>query len=217
MCCAQLSWSGDLMEEQLYTTTKVAKIFGVTPRTIQMWADSGMIEVTKTLGGHRRITALEVDRLSRELGKTPEVPEPAIETSSTKPEETEENRVVRILIVDDDKDLLKLYQMQIETWETPETEVYLASDGYDALVQIGSRKPDIIITDLKMPRMDGSHMIDVIQQNPDMAHCQVVVVTGLSKEEIQKDYALPADVLLEEKPIPFARIQRLVKDFIEHS
>lgn len=39
------------MEEQLYTTTKVAKIFGVTPRTIQMWADSGMIQVTKTLAG----------------------------------------------------------------------------------------------------------------------------------------------------------------------
>jgi excisionase family DNA binding protein len=205
------------MEEQLYTTTKVAKIFGVTPRTIQMWADSGMIEVTKTLGGHRRITALEVDRLSRELGKTPETSEPAVERVATRPEETEANRVVRILIVDDDKDLLKLYQMQIETWETPETEVYLASDGYDALVQIGSRKPDIIITDLKMPRMDGSHMIDVIQKNPDMAHCQVVVVTGLSKEDIKKDYALPADVLLEEKPIPFARIQRLVKDFIEHS
>jgi len=58
------------MEEQLYTTTKVAKIFGVTPRTVQMWADSGMIRVTKTLGGHRRITAQEVDRLARNWAKT---------------------------------------------------------------------------------------------------------------------------------------------------
>jgi len=205
------------MEEQLYTTTKVAKMFGVTPRTIQMWADSGMIEVTKTLGGHRRITASEVERLSRELGKLP----PESESSSAKPlgrsTETEANRVVRILIVDDDKDLLKLYQMQIESWHTPATEVYLASDGYDALVQIGSRKPDIIITDLKMPRMDGAHMIHIIQQNPDMAHCQIVVVTGLSKDEVQKDYDLPAEVMLEEKPMPFARIQRLVKDFIEQN
>ncbi len=205
------------MEEQLYTTTKVAKMFGVTPRTIQMWADSGMIEVTKTLGGHRRITALEVERLSRELGKLPPAADISSEKPAITPNETEANRVVRILIVDDDKDLLKLYQMQIESWQTPATEVYLASDGYDALVQIGSRKPDIIITDLKMPRMDGAHMIHIIQQNPDMAHCKVVVVTGLGKDEIQKDYDLPANVTLEEKPIPFARIQRLVKDFIEQN
>lgn len=205
------------MEEQLYTTTKVAKMFGVTPRTIQMWADSGMIEVTKTLGGHRRITAFEVERLSRELGKMPPELASVDEKNEKRPAETEANRVVRILFVDDDKDLLKLYQMQIETWETPETEVYLASDGYDALVQIGSKKPDIIITDLKMPRMDGGHMIEVIQQNPDMAHCQIVVVTGLSKDEIQQDYVLPPNVLLEEKPMPFARIQRLVNDFIKQS
>lgn len=199
------------MEEQLYTTTKVAKIFGVTPRTIQMWADSGMIEVTKTLGGHRRITALEVERLSRELGKSPAETEPVSEVVDA---ETSDKSVVRILIVDDDKDLLKLYQMQIESWQTPETEVYLANDGYDALLQIGAIKPDIIITDLKMPRMDGGHMIEVIQNNPDMSHCQIVVVTGLGKDEIQKDYTLPANVLLEEKPMPFARIQRLVNDFI---
>jgi excisionase family DNA binding protein len=205
------------MEEELYTTTKVAKLFGVTPRTIQMWADSGMIEVTKTLGGHRRITAQEVDRLSRELGKLPAEAEPKNEKTVSSTSETAENRVVRILIVDDDKDLLKLYQMQIESWQTPETEVYLANDGYDALVQIGSKKPDIIITDLKMPRMDGGHMIEVIRQNPDMSHCQIVVVTGLGKDEVQQDYDLPADVLLEEKPMPFARIQRFIKVFIEHS
>lgn len=205
------------MEEQLYTTTKVAKMFGVTPRTIQMWADSGMIEVTKTLGGHRRITANEVERLSRELGKVPLAGEPLTGKPASKPTETADNRVIRILIVDDDKDLLKLYQMQIETWETPQTDVYLASDGYDALMLIGAKKPDIIITDLKMPRMDGGHMIEMIQQNPDMAHCQVVVVTGLGKEEVQQNYDLPDNVILEEKPIPFARIQRLVKEFIHQS
>lgn len=205
---------GSLMEEELYTTTKVAKIFGVTPRTIQMWADSGMIKVTKTLGGHRRITAKEVERLSRELGKLPPLAESS-DKPSEKAAETETNRLVRILIVDDDKDLLKLYKMQITSWQTPATEVYLASDGYDALVQIGARKPDIIITDLKMPRIDGGHMIEVIRQNPDMSHCQIVVVTGLSKEEVeQQDYVIPEDVLLEEKPISFARIQRLIKDFI---
>ncbi len=200
------------MEEQLYTTTKVAKIFGVTPRTIQMWADSGMIKVTKTLGGHRRITAQEVDRLARELGRgrrdlpAQEAKEQA-EDSNRSPDD-----VVRVMIVDDDKDLLKLYQMQIESWQTPKTQVFLAHDGYDALLQIGSKKPDIIITDLRMPRMDGGHMINIIKQNPDMDHCQIVVVTGLNKDEIHHEYELPDSVLVEEKPIPFARIQRLVKE-----
>lgn len=201
------------MEEQLYTTTKVAKMFGVTPRTIQMWADSGMIKVTKTLGGHRRITAQEVDRLARELGRGGA--EPATEQAAVPVQSADKKQsgVLRILIVDDDKDLLKLYQMQIESWQTPATEVLIAHDGYDALLQIGSKKPDIIITDLRMPRMDGGHMISVLQQNPDMAHCQIVVVTGLNKDEIHHNYDLPDNVLVEEKPIPFARIQRLINDY----
>ncbi len=202
------------MEEQLYTTTKVAKMFGVTPRTIQMWADSGMIEVTKTLGGHRRITSQEVERLSRELGKTTTKDDSEATVEESEEKAASGDRLIRVMIVDDDKDLLKLYQMQIGSWQTPKTEVYLAHDGYDALLQIGSRKPDIIITDLKMPRMDGGHMIRMIQKNPDMEHCQIVVVTGLGKDEIQQSYALPDNVLVEEKPMSFARIQRLINDFL---
>lgn len=202
------------MEEQLYTTTKVAKMFGVTPRTIQMWADSGMIKVTKTLGGHRRITAQEVDRLNRELGKGKSQQAEDQGLQQTESAAGAADRVVSIMIVDDDKDLLKLYQMQIESWQTPKTEVFLAHDGYDALLQIGSKKPDIIITDLRMPRMDGGHMINIIQQNPDMKHCQIVVVTGLNKDEIHHNYDLPENVIVEEKPIPFARIQRLVNEHV---
>ena len=203
------------MAQELYTTTQTAKIFGVTPRTIQMWADSGMIQVTKTLGGHRRITAEEVERLAEKLGKKLPHMEEAMSSSTAetvKPHAAGD--AVRIMIVDDDKDLLKLYQMQIESWQTPKTEVYLASDGYEALLLIGSKKPDIIITDLKMPRMDGGHMIRAIQDNPDMEHCQIVVVTGLSKDEIHQNFDLPENVILEEKPIPFARIQRLVNGFL---
>ncbi|MCX4187200.1 response regulator [Methylophaga sp. OBS4] len=205
------------MEQALYTTTQAAKIFGVTPRTIQMWADSGMIEVTKTLGGHRRITADEIERLAKRFGKVlPENKKTLSEPdSSTAVRQSGDS--VRIMIIDDDKDLLKLYQMQIESWQTPKTEVYLASDGYDALLQIGAKKPDIIITDLRMPRMDGGHMIKMIQQTPDMAHCQIVVVTDLNKGEIQQNFELPDSVVLEEKPIPFARIQRLVNDYLNTS
>lgn len=202
------------MEQELYTTTQAAKIFGVTPRTIQMWADSDLIEVTKTLGGHRRIAAKEIERLAVQLGK--KLPKNTdIDIITAPATDTERfDGSVRMMLVDDDKDLLKLYQMQIESWQTPSTQVFLAHDGYEALLQIGSIKPDIIITDLKMPRMDGGHMIKCIQQNPDLDHCQIVVVTGLNKDEIHHQYDLPDDVVVEEKPIPFARIQRLVTDYI---
>lgn len=202
------------MEQELYTTTQAAKIFGVTPRTIQMWADSDLIEVTKTLGGHRRIAAKEIERLAVQLGK--KLPQKSTVADSAEPAADTQafDGIVRIMLVDDDKDLLKLYQMQIESWQTPKTEVFLAYDGYEALLQIGAKQPDIIITDLKMPRMDGGHMINSIQQNPDMDHCQIVVVTGLNKDEIHHQYELPDNVIVEEKPIPFARIQRLLNDYI---
>jgi len=58
--------------EKYYTTVEAAKFLFVTPATIIKWARDGEIKCIRTLGGHRRIPASEVERVLKkmeELGK----------------------------------------------------------------------------------------------------------------------------------------------------
>jgi len=46
----------------MLSTGQAASLFGVTPRTIQVWADAGMIPCIRTIGGHRRFDAAQLQR-----------------------------------------------------------------------------------------------------------------------------------------------------------
>jgi excisionase family DNA binding protein len=198
------------MTKQLYTTTQAAKIFGVSARTIQIWADSGMIEVTKTVGGHRRISAEEIKRLALKMGKSLADQEAFCDVLDIDADAD----AVGIMFIDKDSDLLKLYQMQISTWETPRARVYLAHEGYDAMLQIGANKPDVIIVDANLPEVDSDHMVTLIRQKPDFSHCRIIILSSPDDNNAQFNQDLPEDVLFEDKPIAFTRIQQLVSEHL---
>src|SRR5579863_7686019 len=83
----------------------------------------------------------------------------------------------RILIVDDTPLNLKLLEARLTH------EYYIvttAESGKDALAQIESNKPDIILLDVMMPDMDGFDVCRKLKENPDTAQIPVVMVTALS-------------------------------------
>jgi len=55
---------------------EAAKILGVSPKTVQLWVDAGVLAAWKTVGGHRRVTLESVEKLKRESGVTRIVPPP---------------------------------------------------------------------------------------------------------------------------------------------
>jgi excisionase family DNA binding protein len=199
------------MKKQQFTTTQAANIFGVSARTIQIWADSGMLEVIKTVGGHRRITTEEIVRLARKMGKSLVGNDVFCDITDIQADE----EAVGIMFIDEDSDLLKLYQMQLSTWETPRAKVYLAHDGYDAMLQIGANKPDVIIVDSSLPLVDSEHIVRLIRQKPDFSHCRIIIVSSTNEGAKQFNSTLPDDVLIEEKPIAFSRIEQLVSEHLE--
>lgn len=50
-------------DKELLTPGEVARMFGVDPKTVTRWAAAGKLEALRTLGGHRRYRASEVNRL----------------------------------------------------------------------------------------------------------------------------------------------------------
>src|SRR6185295_1866782 len=68
-----------------------------------------------------------------------------------------EHLMPRVLLVDDDPAWRKLYRMALES----QFDLFEATDGYQALSVLGTVRPDVIVLDLRMPRMDG---LDFIQR-----------------------------------------------------
>jgi len=55
-------------EKQWYKPSEVAKLFGVTPRTVNRWIELGKVAAITLVSGHRRISKDEVERLQKNVG-----------------------------------------------------------------------------------------------------------------------------------------------------
>jgi excisionase family DNA binding protein len=161
------------MADTEYLSTRQAALrLGVSLGTVQNMVESGALEAWKTAGGHRRIPATSVDALlARRRNLTPS----ALESGGQ----------LDILIAEDDSTLQMLYQMTIESWNLP-IKLRIVANGFDGLLQVGQRQPDILIADLMMPGMDGFEMIRRLRANADLARMDIIVVSAIDREEVIK-------------------------------
>lgn len=80
-----------------------------------------------------------------------------------------------ILIVEDDLDLLKMLTRMLE----PIGDVVTATNGADALERIlAGMRPDLIVTDVMMPRMDGLELARRLRNEPKTAKTPVIMLTA---------------------------------------
>jgi len=98
----------------------------------------------------------------------------------------------KILLVDDDPDLLEVYRETIEMLPSG-PEVQTASSGARALAMLESEAYRLLITDLKMPKMDGLQLLSIVRRKfPEL---RTVVLTSVSDEQFRsRVYALGVDL-----------------------
>lgn len=113
-----------------------------------------------------------------------------------------------VLIVDDDPMLLRLYELEISTWDM-NIAVRKASNGIEALAQVGHARPDVLLSDLHMPGLDGFGMIRALRGDPATATLPLVVISGLDQPTVLS-LGLPADVTFFTKPAPLAALRAAV-------
>ncbi len=87
-----------------------------------------------------------------------------------------------ILIADDDPEIQTLIEMALRPLKA---RVYAASDGEAALSMIFANPPDVVITDVNMPKCDGITLCRKIRENPKTAHIPVIVLTADATEDAE--------------------------------
>lgn len=130
--------------------------------------------------------------------------------------------VLSVLLVEDDPGDVVLIQEAFEH-NRVHHELHVASDGVEALEvlrgtgdALESLRPDLILLDLNLPRMDGRELLETIKQDPELRRIPVIVLTtSEADEDILRSYDLHANAYVT-KPVDFARfvdVVRRIDDF----
>ncbi len=85
----------------------------------------------------------------------------------------------RILIVDDNADM----RTYITRLLLPQWEVETAQDGSEALESIRRRLPDLVLSDIMMPKMNGFELLQALRQDPATKHLSIILLSARAGEE----------------------------------
>ena len=88
--------------------------------------------------------------------------------------------MTKIMLVEDDKSLREIYGIRLlaEGYE-----ITSAGDGEQALAMAIKEKPDLIISDVMMPKISGFDMLDILRATPETKDVKVIMMTALSSED----------------------------------
>jgi len=184
------------------STGDIARHCQVTPATVVNWIKAGKLKVYSTPGGQYRMEVKAfIDFLNENKFPVPEELAPASER--------------RILVIDDDEDILKLAAEALEEY-MPNAVIETSSDGYDGLLKIGAFKPHAIILDLMMPRIDGAEVCRRLRGNTDTKNVFIIAVSGLAadNELVRKVKRIGVDDFFN-KPLKYEEVAKSLKKLLK--
>ena len=130
-------------------------------------------------------------------------------------------RAIRVLLVEDDLNDIVLTRRAFRKAELPEP-IAIVEDGEQAVAYLGATGefadrrahplPDLVLLDLKLPRMTGLEVLAWLRQQPSLQRLPVVVLTS-SREisDVNRAYELGANSYLS-KPVTLDSLARIVSD-----
>ena len=171
-------------------TTSAAKLLGLSVATVQSLVERGEIPAWKTLGGHRR---LSLRALNTYLKK---------HSPQLAPADPDPRQRLSVLVVEDEELTRELYLAHFDEWDMAVDCSFMPS-ALEALMDIASMRPDLLITDLNMPGVDGMEMLRALKRNQHLLAMQILVISGLPPESVKERGGLPPNSYYLEKPINF--------------
>lgn len=113
-----------------------------------------------------------------------------------------------VLVVEDDAGILRQIAFNLESHGYL---VQTAMTGVDALKLLMQKRPDLLITDVMMPEMDGHELVSSVRSDPELADMPVIMLTARSQDEdMMQGYQSGTDLYLT-KPFNPAELVTFVK------
>lgn len=119
---------------------------------------------------------------------------------------------VKILLVEDDKSLREIYGVRLlaEGYD-----IVSAGDGEEALAMAIKERPQLIISDVMMPKISGFDMLDILRSTTETRGIKVIIMTALSSQDQRmRGEALGADRYLVKSQVGIEDVVRAVHDVL---
>ncbi len=116
-----------------------------------------------------------------------------------------------ILVADDEPEVVDLVRMLLE-WEG--YVVVTATDGQNALAQAQNTKPDLVLLDVRMPKMNGLEVLAHLQADPALASIPVVMLSVVTTYPQVETALQKGAVAYLPKPFEFREMTRLLRDIL---
>lgn len=180
--------------DDILTTAQAAARLGVAPNSVMAWADSGLLRAWRTPGGHRRISAASVQAMLDQRNQR--VAATHAQTAS-------------LMLVEDNPDTAAVLSNHLNRI-LPAARVRIVRDGFQALLEAGRVVPDLLVTDINLPGMNGIAMIRSLQSQPIAARMRFVLVTNYARHELGPFGEPPDGVPLLSKPVSIDALREAI-------
>ena len=121
--------------------------------------------------------------------------------------------MTKILLVEDDKSLREIYGVRLlaEGYD-----IISAGDGEEALAMAIKERPNLIVSDVMMPKISGFDMLDILRSTTETRGIKVIMMTALSSEDQRRrGEALGADRYLVKSQVGIEDVVRTVHEVLE--
>ena len=126
-------------------------------------------------------------------------------------------RAIEVLLVEDDPGDVLMTKEAFEDYKLQNT-LHVVNDGAEAMdflrrqgEHADAPRPDLVLLDLNLPRMDGREVLQAIKSDPELASIPVVVLTtSEAEEDVLRSYSLHANAYVT-KPVDFERFIQVVR------
>lgn len=116
----------------------------------------------------------------------------------------------KILIADDEPHVTMILKQFLERSKYQVTTVL---NGQQALIQIAKEMPDLLITDVQMPKMNGIDLCEAINRDFPQLQKLIIVMTSRTDNDIRTWAAPQSHIELMEKPLSMRRLTSRLNDF----
>lgn len=116
------------------------------------------------------------------------------------------------MLVEDDNNLREIYEARLAA---EGYEIISAADGEAALALAIKERPDLIISDIMMPKVSGFDMLDILRSTTETKHTKIIMMTALNQvEDKEKAEELGADLYLVKSQVTLEDVVRSAKNLL---